>query len=52
MKLFYARGSLYMKVPSKDVMDHGYKSYILNQEFGITKFGNYDGSLFQKGLKK
>ena len=44
----YASGHSYMKVPNQDVMDKGYKGYILNQKWGITKFGNYDGSLFQK----
>jgi hypothetical protein len=44
----YAAGHSYMKVPNKDIMEHGYKGYILNQEVGITKFGNYDSSLFKE----
>ena len=39
----------YMKIPSKDIMKHGYQQFIINQTYGLTSFGNYDGSKFPKG---
>jgi hypothetical protein len=36
----------YMKIPSKDIMVHGYQTYVINARQGVKVFGSYDPSLF------
>lgn len=36
----------YMKIPSDDIMKHGYQKYIIGGK-GLNKFGIYDGSKFE-----
>jgi len=39
-------GHSYMKIPSADVMRHGYQQWIMNQKYGMKHFGCYDPSKF------
>jgi hypothetical protein len=42
----WSTGHSYMKVPSQDVMVHGYQTYIINKLQGLKKFGLYSGAGF------
>ena len=42
----WSTGHSYMKVPSQDVMVHGYQTYIINKVQGLKKFGLYNGARF------
>ncbi len=35
-----------MKIPSDDIMKHGYETWIVNKKQGMRAFGNYDASKF------
>ena len=42
----WSTGHSYMKVPSQNVMVHGYQTYIINKVQGLKKFGLYSGAGF------
>lgn len=43
-------GHSYMRIPNADVMQHGYKTWVINQTYGMKKFGFYDPSKFPNFL--
>ncbi len=40
----------YMQIPNAVIMEHAYKTWIINQNYGMQSFGVYNRALFDKGM--